>query len=228
MLCLALAATQQIAGHVLDGGEVGRRVRAPYAALVVAEHHVHHPVQPILDAPVAAHRVAYLLGVARQRADVVARSALYGQPSTGISRRLSTVRPWGARRTTNWWSVSATTQDHRSATTRRCFRRPGGAVYDRSARGGGGSPARRCCRSFDRAAKQGPIHMISAWSSQQRLVMAPRCKVANPVASRSRRSRSCCSCWSCTTRSVTIDAMGCQRTIAAQIIDQNADYVFHA
>ena len=25
---------------------------------------------------------------------------------------------------------------------------------------------------------------------------------------------------------VTIDAMGCQRTIAAQIIDQNADYVF--
>ena len=26
-------------------------------------------------------------------------------------------------------------------------------------------------RSFDRAAEQGPIHMISAWSSQQRLGM---------------------------------------------------------
>ena len=32
-------------------------------------------------------------------------------------------------------------------------------------------------RSFDRAAKQGPIHM-SAWSSQQRLVLG-QCKVAN-------------------------------------------------
>ena len=33
-------------------------------------------------------------------------------------------------------------------------------------------------RSFDRAAEQGPIHMISAWSSQQRLVLG-QCKVAN-------------------------------------------------
>ena len=41
MLSPPLAAPQQItAGHVLDGGEVGRRVRARYAALVVAEHHV--------------------------------------------------------------------------------------------------------------------------------------------------------------------------------------------
>ena len=47
---LALASAQEIAGHVLDGGEVRRRVLASYAALIVAEHHVHHPVQPILDA----------------------------------------------------------------------------------------------------------------------------------------------------------------------------------
>ena len=78
-------------------------------------------------------------------------------------------------------------------------------------------------RSFDRAAKQGPIHMISAWSSQQRLVLG-QCKVANksneitaiPELLRLLELHGAV---------VTIDAMGCQRTIAAQIIDQKADYV---
>ena len=46
---------------MLDGGEVRRRVPAPYAALVIAEHHVEYPVQPTLDAPVAAYRADYLL-----------------------------------------------------------------------------------------------------------------------------------------------------------------------
>ena len=73
-------------------------------------------------------------------------------------------------------------------------------------------------RSFDRAAEQGPIHMISAWSSQQRLVLG-QCKVANK------------------SNEITaipellqlLELHGAVVTIErtrAQIIDQNADYVF--
>ena len=77
-------------------------------------------------------------------------------------------------------------------------------------------------RSFDRAAKQGPIHMISAWSSQQRLVLG-QCKVANKSNESRRQLLQLLELHGAV---VTIDAMGCQRTIAAQIIDQKADYVW--
>ena len=79
-------------------------------------------------------------------------------------------------------------------------------------------------RSFDRAAKQGPIHMISAWSSQQRLVLG-QCKVANK-SNEITAIPELLQLLELHGAVVTIDAMGCQRTIAAQIIDQNADYVF--
>ena len=72
-------------------------------------------------------------------------------------------------------------------------------------------------------AARGPIHMVSAWAAQNRLVLAS-VKVdeksneitALPVLLRSLAISGCI---------VTIDAMGCQREIAAQIIDQGADYV---
>ena len=79
-------------------------------------------------------------------------------------------------------------------------------------------------RSFDRAAKQGPIHMISAWSSQQRLVLG-QCKVANK-SNEITAIPELLKLLELHGAVVTIDAMGCQRTIAAQIIDQKADYVF--
>ena len=79
-------------------------------------------------------------------------------------------------------------------------------------------------RSFDRAAKQGPIHMISAWSSQQRLVLG-QCKVANK-SNEITAIPELLQLLELHGAVVTIDAMGCQRTIAAQIIDQKADYVF--
>jgi hypothetical protein len=47
--------SQKVVGHVFDGGEVGGCVVGSHAALVVAEHHVHHPVEAVLDGPVAAH-----------------------------------------------------------------------------------------------------------------------------------------------------------------------------
>ena len=79
-------------------------------------------------------------------------------------------------------------------------------------------------RSFDRAAEQGPIHMISAWSSQQRLVLG-QCKVADK-SNEITAIPELLKLLELHGAVVTIDAMGCQRTIAAQIIDQNADYVF--
>ena len=77
-------------------------------------------------------------------------------------------------------------------------------------------------RSFDRAAKQGPIHMISAWSSQQRLVLG-QCKVANK-SNEITAIPELLQLLELHGAVVTIDAMGCQRTIAAQIIDQKGKH----
>ena len=46
--------SDQVVGHVLDGGEIGWSVIGSDPALVVAEDHVHHPMQAVLDRPVAA------------------------------------------------------------------------------------------------------------------------------------------------------------------------------
>ena len=91
-----------------------------------------------------------------------------------------------------------------------------------SARGGGGVDGKTLRRSFDRAAKQGPIHMISAWSSQQRLVLG-QFKVANK-SNEITAIPQLLQLLELHGAVVTIDAMGCQRTIAAQIIDQNGKY----
>ena len=50
----------QILGHVPERREVGRRVPAFYAAVIVAEHHVHDPtVQAIFPRPMVADHGAY-------------------------------------------------------------------------------------------------------------------------------------------------------------------------
>ena len=108
----------------------------------------------------------------------------------------------GCRRTTNWGTClhGWTRSSFRVVSSRKTLR-----------------------RSFDRAAKQGPIHMISAWSSQQRLVLG-QCKVANK-SNEITAIPELLKLLELHGAVVTIDAMGCQRTIAAQIIDQKADYV---
>src|SRR5208283_296132 len=47
--------SEQVMGHVFNGGEIGRGVIGPDAALVIAEDHVQDPMQTLLDRPVAAH-----------------------------------------------------------------------------------------------------------------------------------------------------------------------------
>jgi len=77
--------------------------------------------------------------------------------------------------------------------------------------------------SHDRANGRAAIHMVSAWASANRLVLA-QVKVddksneitAIPELLRALAIEGCI---------VTLDAMGCQREIAQQIIDQGGDYV---
>jgi predicted transposase YbfD/YdcC len=79
------------------------------------------------------------------------------------------------------------------------------------------------CRSHDRGAGKAAIHMVSAWASANRLVLG---QVATDAKSNEITAipalldllllKGCI---------VTIDAMGCQREIAAQIVEKGADYV---
>ena len=77
--------------------------------------------------------------------------------------------------------------------------------------------------SFDKGQNKGAIHMVSAWASQNRLVLGQR-KVdeksneitAIPELLKVLELHGCI---------VTIDAMGTQKQIAKQIIEQGGDYV---
>jgi predicted transposase YbfD/YdcC len=77
--------------------------------------------------------------------------------------------------------------------------------------------------SQDRTTGKGAIHMVSAWAATNRLVLA-QVKVdaksneitAIPDLLRALAVEGCL---------ITIDAMGCQRAIAQQIVDQGGDYV---
>lgn len=78
-------------------------------------------------------------------------------------------------------------------------------------------------RSHDRKRGQGPLHMVSAWAVSNRLVLGQRAVAAKsneitaiPDLLETLMVRGCI---------VTIDAMGCQKGIAAQIIEQGGDYV---
>ena len=78
-------------------------------------------------------------------------------------------------------------------------------------------------RSFDKARGRSPLHMISAWSCEQRLVLGQLAVEAksNEITAIPKLLRML-SLQGCT---VTVDALNCQREIARQIIDQKGDYV---
>lgn len=79
-------------------------------------------------------------------------------------------------------------------------------------------------RSFDKAGNQGAIHMVSAWCSGQNLVLG-QVKV-NEKSNEITAIPELLDLLQIHGAIVTIDAMGCQRDIARQIIDKNADYIF--
>lgn len=79
-------------------------------------------------------------------------------------------------------------------------------------------------RSFDKTSDESAIHMVSAWATENGVVLG-QIKVdaksneitAIPKLLEVLELSGCI---------VTTDAMGCQKTIGAQIIDKGADYVF--
>lgn len=78
-------------------------------------------------------------------------------------------------------------------------------------------------RSFDQAEGQSAIHMVSAWSSRQHLVLGQE-KVAdksNEIVAIPKLLE----LLSLAGAIVTIDAMGCQTAIVQKILDKGADYV---
>jgi len=78
-------------------------------------------------------------------------------------------------------------------------------------------------RSFDRGAGQGPIHMISAWAAGQRLVLGQLA-----VGAKDNEITAIPELLALLTLKgaiVTIDAIGCQKKIAAAIRERGADYL---
>lgn len=78
-------------------------------------------------------------------------------------------------------------------------------------------------RSYDRRSAKAAIHMVSAWAARNRLVLGQLKTeeksneiTAIPELLKVLDVHGCI---------VTIDAMGCQKAIAQQIVDQGADYV---
>ena len=78
-------------------------------------------------------------------------------------------------------------------------------------------------RSFDKAAGQGPLHMVSAWASENRLLLGQQAcdSKSNEITAIPELIKNL----EISGSIVTIDAMGCQKDIAAAIHDEGADYV---
>jgi predicted transposase YbfD/YdcC len=78
-------------------------------------------------------------------------------------------------------------------------------------------------RSFDRASGKSPLHMVSAWGCEQRLVLA---QIATDAKSNEITAvPKLLAMLSLKGTIVTTDALNCQREIAQQIVDQGGDYV---
>lgn len=78
--------------------------------------------------------------------------------------------------------------------------------------------------SFDRASSQAAIHMISAWSSANGLVFG---QIATEAKSNEITAiPKLLELLDITGAVISIDAMGCQKEIAAKIVENKADYVF--
>ena len=77
-------------------------------------------------------------------------------------------------------------------------------------------------RSFDRASSKSPLHMVSAWGCEQRLVLA---QIATDAKSNEITAvPKLLEMLSLKGTIVTTDALNCQRAIAQQIVDQGGDY----
>ena len=78
-------------------------------------------------------------------------------------------------------------------------------------------------RSFDRGREQSPLHLVSAWASEQGLVLGQR-----RVDDKSNEITAIPELLDVLTLEhtlVTLDAMGCQKAVAQRILERQADYL---
>ena len=79
-------------------------------------------------------------------------------------------------------------------------------------------------RSFDKTSGKSPLHMVSAWGCDQRLVLA---QIATDAKSNEITAvPQLLKLLSLKDTIVTVDALNCQRAIAQQIVDQGGAYAF--
>jgi len=78
-------------------------------------------------------------------------------------------------------------------------------------------------RSFDHGREQSPLHVVSAWASEQSLVLTQ--EVTSEKSNEITAIPEVLGALNLEGALVTIDAMGCQTEIAEQIIEEKADYL---
>ena len=78
-------------------------------------------------------------------------------------------------------------------------------------------------RSFDRGRAQGPLHLVSAWASGQGLALGQR--AVDGKSNEITAIPALLKTLSLKNSIVTLDAMGCQKTIAGRILERGADYL---
>src|SRR3954454_10951970 len=78
-------------------------------------------------------------------------------------------------------------------------------------------------RSFDYGGDQSPLHLVSAWASEQGLVLGQRC--VDGKSNEITAIPALLDQLALENSIVTLDAMGCQTAIAEQILARGGDYV---
>ena len=78
-------------------------------------------------------------------------------------------------------------------------------------------------RSFDHGRAQGPLHRVSAWASEQGLALGQR--EVDGKSNEITAIPALLETLSLNNGIVTLDAMGCQKAIAARILERGADYL---
>ena len=78
-------------------------------------------------------------------------------------------------------------------------------------------------RSFDRGREQSPLHLVSAWASEQGLVLGQR--RVDDKSNEITAIPELLDVLSLEHTLVTLDAMGCQKAIAQRILERQADYL---
>jgi Transposase DDE domain len=77
--------------------------------------------------------------------------------------------------------------------------------------------------SFDRKRDQSPLHLVSAWASEHRLVLGQ--EAVDSTSNEITAIPALLAGLALSGGLVTIDAIGCQKAITQAILDQQADYV---